>query len=391
MLNIRTTGLLAAVLVAVSWPGLNYAEQAVAGDAQTIEHIQRLEQMLRDAGIEPPARPDVLEEQAYDADAPIIAPSFATAVFETEVAAINARSGKSADAIEYVRRWLERDDVKRRVAAEDIIETLTQWSERAQARIRLSNDPIAAYIIADEAIALFEQDPLAKPFKRHMQVLRRDRSQWHHVTSMAAYRRAIQEAEAIGLTGDWSRIDFQNTQTRLDIKAVSSKLALIANTWPNSDAANAAQADLDNWQAQQDQIIADLPAWRYTWQLDLINIGTETRTTLITKPDGSVFLTANQRQVNDPDRVSLYGTFQNTSDKPYRYTFVAGVTSNAWPDTPFTELDENQLIGFEVLQTPVLQPGELYKWQAFVAVDSINNLNRGGITRVEVRERNPRR
>lgn len=397
----RTARHLAAVLLALGWGVAGHAQPVdqaddALGQAENpaIDHIERLEQMLRDAGVEPPARPEDLTgpnagaaPPAQEEDAPIIPPSFATIALETEAAAINARSDKSADAIKFIRRWLDRDDVRRRVAAKDIIDTLTEWSTREMARINAEADPVAAYILADDAIKLLGQDPLAKPFKRYMMALQRDRSAWSDIESMAAYRRALADAKAIGLLGDWKRIDFQNTNVRLAIKATTAKLRLIANSWPNSDAAKNAQANLKDWAEQEAQAIANLPAWRYTWQLDLIEIGTKTRTTIVTEPDGTVVIKESDRTLYDEEKVLLYGTFQNTSDKPYRYTFLAGATSGSYPKTPFHKLVKNQLIGFELVQTPVLQPGELYNWQAYVGVGNIRHVHRGGITMVQVHDR----
>ena len=387
MHTFRTTALLAALIFALGWTTPGTADQTNNPDSQAIDHIRLLEQMLREAGVEPPLRPSALSQQQADEVKPIIPPSFATTVFETEVAAINERGDKAATAIRYIRRWLGKDDVMRRVAAKDIIDGLTLWAQDQEQAIDSTSDKVAAYILADEALVLLEEDPLGKPFKKYLQSLQRNRGEWHDIVSMAAYQRAINDAQALGLLDNWDLIDFQNIDVRLAIKAVTAKLKLITNNWPKSDAAQSAQTNLDHWADKQAQALADLPAWRYTWQLDLINIGTEQKTTIITKPDGTIYISEKERQVYDPEKVLLYGTFQNTSDKPYRYTFVAGVTAGNWPKVPFNKLKKNQLIGFELIQTPMLQPGELHNWKAYVAVGSIRNLHRGGITLVEVRER----
>ena len=151
-------------------PPVDQAEdvQEQPGDA-ALDHIERLEQMLRDAGLQPPARPDALpkvpeaevpqpeveaEPQFMNTVEPILPPSFATVVFETESAAINARGDKSANAINHVRRWLDRDDIKRKVAAQDIIKTLTAWAEEQMAKVQSTEDAVLAYIHADDAIRL---------------------------------------------------------------------------------------------------------------------------------------------------------------------------------------------------------------------------------------------
>lgn len=388
MSTARTTALLTALVLTLSWSGVSLAQSTGNQNDAAIDHIERLEQMLRDAGVQPPARPGSLAAVSNVEDLPILPPSFATAVFETETLAINERNDKAATAIQHIRRWIERDDVKRRVAAKDIMKTLTAWAEAEINKINASSDPVASYVRADNAINLLQQDPLAMPFKRYMQTLQRDRSAYRGIVALAAYQDAIKEAQDVGLLDDWELIDFQNTNVRLTIKAITAKLTLITNTWPKSDAAESAQAKLDDWAAREAQAVADLPAYRYTWQMDLIETGTKTRTTIITQADGSVFVSENQRQLYDQETVMLYGTFQNTSDKSYRYTFVAGVTAGNWPKTPFTKLKKTQLIGYELIQTPLLRPGELHNWQAPVHVGSIRNLHRGGVTMVEISERN---
>jgi hypothetical protein len=409
----RTTALLAALMAALCLSVSSHAQQpgtdapppvdqaeevgGQPGDA-AIDHIERLEQLLRDAGVEPPARPGDLNEVPQPAPEPeleakpvvvepILPPSFATVVFETESAAINARSDKSANAIKHVRRWLERDDVKRRVAAQNIVKTLTAWAEQELAAVKAADDAVDAYILTDDAIRLLGQDPLAMPFKQHMKGLQRDRGAFASIKAMAGYRRAMMDARAVGLTGDWELIDFQNIDVRLAIKDIKAKLAIIVNHWPRSEAGQTARHTLKEWSDREEQAIADLPAWRYTWQLGLIQAGTETETTIITNADGSVYLEEDTHIVYDPNQVNLYGTFQNTSDKPYRYTFLAAVAPSGFLKTPFNKLTKNQLSGFELVQTPVLQPGELHNWRVTVAVDSIRNLHRGGVTMVEVHER----
>ena len=381
-------------------PPVDQAEevQAQPGDS-ALDHIERLEQMLRDAGVEPPARPGTLTEGPEPEPEPkpgvvvepILPPSFATVVFQTESAAINARGDKAANAIKHVRRWLDRDDVKRRVAAQDIVKTLTAWAEQELSAVKTSDDAVDEYMLTDDAIRLLGQDPLAKPFKDHMRSLQRDRGAFASLKAMAGYRRAMTDAHAVGLTGDWELIDFQNIDVRLTIKDIKAKLELIVNHWPKSEAGQSARHTLKEWSDREAQAIADLPAWRYTWQLGLIQAGTETEVKIITHADGSVYIEEDTDIVYDPNQVNLYGTFQNTSDKPYRYTFLAAVAPSGFLKTPFSKLKKSQLSGYELVQTPVLQPGELFNWKVTVSVDSIRNLNRGGVTMVEVHERNARR
>lgn len=384
-------------------PPIDQAEdvQGQPGDA-ALDHIERLEQMLRDAGLQPPARPDTLtdvpEADVSEAEAefmntvePILPPSFATVVFETESEAINARGDKAANAIKHVRRWLERDDVKRKVAAQDIVKTLTAWADQELALIQTTDDAVLAYIHADDAIRLLGQDPLAMPFKRYVMGLQRDRSAFRDLESLAAYRRAMDQAQAVGLLDDWALIDFTNVDVRSTIRAIAAKLTLITNHWPNSEGASAAQAKLDDWAAREAQAVADLPAWRYTWQMSLIQVGTETKTKVITRADGSVYIEDETDIVYDKNNIVLYGTFQNTSDKPYRYTFLAAVAPGGFLQVPFNKLAKNQLSGFELVQTPMLAPGELCSWEVTVSVGNIHNLTRGGVTMVEVHEREARR
>lgn len=395
---------LAAVVVLLLAPTRSAAQpvdQAEGPQPQdaNLEHIERLEKMLRDAGIEPPPRPgdqpaplqgqplpqDAPEQPAAEAeeDSLILPPSFATAVFEAESAAINERGNKSAAAVQHVRRWLGRDDVQRRVAAEQLIKALTEWADRERARIDSAGDAVDKYILADDAVNTLGQDALAMPFKDVLKQLQREHRGLSALKAMAGYRRAMIDAEAVGLTGDWELIDFQDTSVRQAITDVKTKLALIDNNWPRSEAGQAARQTLKEWADREAQALADLPAWRYTVQLAYIQTGTKQDSVVITKPDGTVYVEERTRPVYDPNLVDLFGTFHNTSDKPYRYTFLAGVSVGKYPKVPFTQLRKHQLLGFELIQTPVLQPGEVFNWQATVSVRNTRHVNRKGITMVE--------
>lgn len=406
---IRLTAVCHAIVVVLLFVSMPSAAQSVDQadeglgevDQANLEHIERLEKMLRDAGIEPPPRPgdddQPNDDQAAPQDAPdtadaqadpqedalILSPSFATVVFETESAAINERGGKSAAAVEHIRRWLGRQDVQRRVAAQELIAALTQWAEHELARVESAGDPVDAYIIADDAVNTLGQDPLAKPFKDYLKQLHREHRGLSGLKAMAAYRRAMIGAEAVRLTGDWELIDFQNGSVRQLIREIKTKLALIDNSWPRSEAGQAARQTLKEWSQREAQALADLPAWRYTVQLAYIQTGTKQDSVVITKPDGTVTVEERTRPAYDPNLVDLFGTFHNTSDKAYRYTFLAGVSVGKYPTVPFSKLRKNQLLGFELIQTPVLQPGEVYNWKATVSVGNIRHVNRKGVTMVE--------
>ena len=413
---IRHAAALLAALALVLTPISRYAQPVDEADASlgksedaSLDHLERLEKMLREAGVEPPPRPDDLSnpsdgerepaEQAGGAEAlvdietnaPIIPPSFATVVFETETDAINERGSKASAAILHVRRWLERDDVKRRVAAEDVIKELTKWAELEIGRVESADDPVDAYILADDAINTLGQDPLATPFKDFLKRLQREHRGLSAIKAMAAYRRAMIDAHAVGLTGDWELIDFQNANVRQMIKEIKQKLALIVNSSPNSEAGQAARHTLQEWEDREAQAIADLPAWRYTVQLAFIQTGTKQESIVITQSDGTTYIAERTRPVYDPNLAELSGSFQNTSDKPYRYTFLAGVSVGDYPKVPFTKLRKNQLLGFELIQTPVLQPGEVYNWQATVSVRNIRHIHRKGVTMVEAFDPHDRR
>jgi hypothetical protein len=388
----RTTLLLATLLLALMPGGIAFAEDKPAtSDDAAMDYIRLLEAMLRDAGVEPPARPQALLDRSDVEEPQIVPASFATVVLETEVALINERGEKASNAIQHVRRWLDRDNVQRRVAAEDVIEAIAKWADLEMKKIESTSDPVAAFILADDAIHTLGQDALAKPFKAYMVEVQRDRSAYRDLESMAAYRRAFEDAKDLGLLGDWGLIDFTNASIRNTIKQLTTKLTLVTNRWPNTEAAQYAQTLLDDWADREARALAELPAWRYTWQLALIQTGTEVETSIRTYADGTVFIDEEQRPNYDPNRVLLKGTFQNTSDRSYRYTFVVGVTSAAWPNTPFNKLTKKQLMSYELVQTPLLSPGELHNWETTLSVNSIRNLHRGGIGFVEVHERRSRR
>ena len=65
----------------------------------------------------------------------------------------------------------------------------------------------------------------------------------------------------------------------------------------------------------------------------------------------------------DRQNIHLEGTFQNTSTKPWRYTFEARLATR-----------RSQIISSEHYQTPMLQPNDLHKFKIKMTVEDISKI-----------------
>lgn len=355
-----------------------------ANDA-AMRHIELLEQILRELGQTPPARPAELDDTDPPAeDLPIVPAALDAGALGALVDAINRRGESAPAALRRVRASLTHDDNDRVVTADAILTAVERWAERRLADVEAldKTDPVAAYMQADDVGAVLGSDPIATPFTAYIAGLKADRAKWRHVESMAALCRVLEQADAIGLTGDWAHLDFKDNDIREAVKQIITKMKLIMRSWPRSAAAEKADALFTAWQEREAQILANLPAWRYTSNLGLIKIGTKETTTITTETDtdGNVTITEKDRILYDPQKVVMFGTFQNTSDKAYRYTFVVGASTRhvkQWPP------EDKFMTGFALVQTPVLGPGEVYDWKTEFGVSDIRDVRQYGICKVE--------
>lgn len=378
--------LAAAVLLALLPASPTHAQATPADDA-ALEHIRLLEDKLREAGADVPARPQALREATPLHKRPIVPSSVDTGPFAAQARQINARDETSARALHHVRNALSSNDKAEHEPASDIIFAVYNW---ADARLKaaeqtLEIDAVTAYMLVDDALTVVGRDPIGRPLQDFVKTLRADRRAWRDIASEAAYRETMALAESIGLAGDWSAIDFNNGRVRDEIKRISDKLRLIGKAWAGAHGAELANDTLSDWRQRETQATADQPAWRYTWNLGLIHLGTEKTTEVKTSASGKVYIVEDIEQVFDEKRVEMFGTFQNTSDKAYRYTFVVGVSTQYNANEPWTGLSTRHT-SYEMVQTPVLAPGELHNWRAEIVVANASQIKRAGLARVEPHE-----
>ena len=357
--------------------------QDATPEAEAIEHIEKLEQLLRDAGLEPPERPDALLEEATNSIKLVVPNDVEAGPFKKQVKAINQRSKDAVAALRHIRNGMGHDDPARAKAAEDIIFAIYDWAQAQaeNAAALAKTDPVAAYIAADDALELVGRDPIGQLLQRYLKTLRAEQDDWRGIRSQAAFRRAMQQAEAVGLTGDWSLVDFGNSRVRDEIKQITQSLRLITNAWPGSTGDTLAAKTLREWQRREAQAIANEPAWRYTYNLGLIWVGTERETSITTLPTGEIIIEEEERPTYDRKRVQLFGTFQNTSDKPYRYSFNVGVSTQFKLGLPFP--GSSPVAGLAQVNTPVLSPGEVYNWSTEVSVRNASDIRQVGLGGVQ--------
>src|SRR5690606_16366562 len=92
-----------------------------------------------------------------------------------------------------------------------------------------------------------------------------------------------------------------------------------------------------------------------------------------------VYFTGEKTTV-DRRNVLLRGTFENRSTQPYRYTFDVGVVEDSTGNDFFRVRDG--LTARTRYQTPVLQPGELHRWEVKLSVNDSLDIRTAGIGNV---------
>lgn len=378
------TALLLTTLVAL--PAATHADETAD---EAIDHIRLLERMLLEAGIDPPQRPDALSGQSPSQPLPPIVPEeLAAGTMANAIQAINSRGDSAAAGLQRVRLWASKRNNENAEASQQVLAHVQRWADEqlAAAKSESRADPVQGYMTADDALSILERDTIGQDLKAFVSGLKSDRKQWRHIESMAAYRRAIADAKAVGLLGDWADIDFQNINTKNEIERVTNKLSIIEKRWPTSEAGKDARKHLLDWKQREAQALADLPAWRYTYNLGFIQIGTDEKTTIFVGTNGDVVIVEEEEEaVYDKRRVVMFGTFQNTSDKPYRYTFNVGASRHFSNGKPWSGQAKG-LAGFTQVQTPVLKPGQVYNWEAYFNVPDIKDIKRTGVSGVEFHE-----
>lgn len=81
----------------------------------------------------------------------------------------------------------------------------------------------------------------------------------------------------------------------------------------------------------------------------------------------------------DRNSVVIRGTFENTSRMPYRYTFEFRLAGKQPPSNFKTSAP---ILGSTRYQTPILQPGELHRWELIMRVTDVYDIASGDIGNV---------
>lgn len=120
------------------------------------------------------------------------------------------------------------------------------------------------------------------------------------------------------------------------------------------------------------------PRWYYTWQIGYINNGNRQTTFVKTNDDGTVVFVGDRTSI-DRRQIIVRGTFENTSRAAYRYTFEIRTAESG----PYlTGLSTGGGITSTRYQTPVLQPGDLHRWEVKMSVNDALQVRTVGIGNV---------
>lgn len=215
------------------------------------------------------------------------------------------------------------------------------------------------------------------------------------VADLAAYRKALENAKAVI---EQLRAELAETQARA---ATLERALLEAGITPDAEQLASEQMRADREAARlaeeerrrkileiREQREAEkrqerlkeafAPAWYYTWQIGYINSGNRQTTFVKTNDDGTVVFVGDKTSV-DRRQIILRGTFENLSRAAYRYTFEIRVAESG----PYlTGLPVSSGISSTRYQTPVLQPGELHRWEVKMSVNDALQIRTVGIGNV---------
>lgn len=338
-----------------------------------LERIEKLEQMLREKDVPSPERPAVLDEEV---PAPkLIVPKHVEATgLVAEVRAINDRTENQVAALASVRRaFTQSEDSALQQSAYQVLFAIESWAASRTSEIDalFHHDAAAAYMLAEDALQLVRRDPIGADLRDYVNGLQSDKDQWQEIRAMAHFRRIMAGAQELGLTGGLKQIELEDSQTRRKIRAVGHRLGALQRAWPHTEAGRDARAQLREWRGQEREQVAGKPAWRYTWDISLIQIGTDSTTTIEKRSSHvgrKIVIEEETEPVYDNRNVDLSGTFQNRSTQPYRYSFVVSMRGRS---------------GVQRIQTPVLEPGEVYQWGTRFTVRSAYSARRVSVTDVE--------
>jgi len=303
--------------------------------------------------------------------------------YQTEVRILNRQEEPLAAVIRKLRRDLTHSDDQRAAEAARILERISLWHQQQldAARAMLLDDRPSAYANATRMEELLRGDELGVPFSELVRELSRDARELREIRAVLALREALVLGEEVGLDGDldvvnWSAFNQQKAYRAIEL------LEAVGDRWSRTAAADQAAQLHKVWTRRIGVLNEMAPSWRYTHSFALIPIGTDQRVTVRTDEYGNITTTIDEEIEYDPHQVYMSGTFRNTSSRAYRYTFVVALSSSLGQGNLFDPEEKRHVLGFEQIQTPLLQPGEVWNWETVLSVRSVYQIRKCGIGQI---------
>lgn len=303
--------------------------------------------------------------------------------FRTEIGILNRQEENLVPVLRKLRRVVEDDDDARALEATAILDRVAIWQQQQLDAVRswLLDDRPSAYENAGRMAELLRGDELGVPFSQVVRDLSRNERELREIRATLALREATVLGHEVGLDGDldvvnWTRFNQRKAARALDL------LAAVNDRWSRTHAAEEAATLRRAWTRRVGVLNEMQPAWRYTHSFALIPIGTEQHVTIRTDDNGNVTTTIDEEIVYDRNQVYMSGTFQNTSSRAHRYTFVVAVSSSNGRGSMFDPEIKQKLLGYERIQTPLLEPGELYNWETVLTIQNVYAIRRCGVGQV---------
>ncbi|MEM1353720.1 MAG: hypothetical protein AAGH88_02435 [Planctomycetota bacterium] len=313
---------------------------------------------------------------------PIVA-GLELAYYTTEVRILNRQEGSLTPVLRKLRRDLGHGDDRRAAEAARIMDRVGIWHQQQldATRSRLLDDRPGAYANATRMKALLRGDELGQPFSEIARELSRDGRELREIRAALALREALSLGEAVGLDGDLDAVNWSRFNQQKAARAILL-LQAVGERWQRTAAADEAARRLKLWHRRVNVLNEMAPGWRYTHSFALIPIGTDQRVTIRTDDLGNVTTTIDEEIEYDPRQVYMSGSFRNTSSRAYRYTFVVAVSSSLGQGDLFDPEDKQNILGYEQIQTPVLEPGEVWNWETVLRVRSVYQIRKADIGQV---------
>lgn len=303
--------------------------------------------------------------------------------YQTEVRILNRQEESLVAVIRKLRRDLTHSDDQRAAEAARVLERIELWHQQQLDAVQslLLDDRASAYANATRMQELLRGDEMGRPFAAVVRDLSRDARELREIRAVLAMREALALGEEVGLDGDLDVVNWTRLNQRKAARAIEL-LQAVGDRWERTAAADDAAQLLKVWHRRIGVLNEMAPGWRYTHSFALIPIGTEQQVTIRTDEYGNITTTINEEIAYDPNQVYTSGTFRNTSSRPYRYTFVIALSSSLGQGNLFDPEEKRFILGFEQIQTPLLQPGEVWQWETVLSVRSVYHIRKCDIGQV---------